>query len=420
MTTRAVARPRFFYGYWILLVAFLALFVQSGCGIFAFSLFVRPLQDELGWARGEIMAGFTIFYLVVGISSPFIGRVVDRFGAKRLIVLGAAVTGLGFASLMFISQLWHYYLGYAVVGIGVSAMGQVPTSAVVSTWFRKKRGLAIGIMSMAVGGGGVAITPLVGNLLLPDFGWRIAYLALGIIAWVLVIPVTLLFLKPKPADMGLYPDGVSAAQNEEIVRSLPQSAGGMTLKVALKTHALWLLCVSFFLSTMSNMVMTQSQVPHLQDIGFPVAAAATALSAYSFSSSMGKFTFGWLCDRIQPRYSCAIGLIFQVAGLLLLMNMQGSSPIGMVWLFAILGGFGTGSWLPTMSILSSTTFGLAYYGSIFGVVSMAQGVGTAIGPFIAGTMFDAMGTYHWAFLMFVLTYAISLPAILLLKRPKGG
>ncbi len=136
-------KPKVFYGYWIVVVMFLCIFIHSGCAVYAFSLFVKPLQADLGWGRGEIMVAFTILFLSQGAASPFVGRAVDRYGAKKVISIGALVAGLGFTLLSLMNNLWYFYVICVVIGIGMAAMGVVPASAVVSNWFKRKRGLAI-------------------------------------------------------------------------------------------------------------------------------------------------------------------------------------------------------------------------------------------------------------------------------------
>ena len=416
--THPSKKPRVFYGYWIVLIAFLCLFILSGVGWYAFSLFVKPLEAAMGWSRGEIMAGFTVLFLMIAVTSPFIGRIVDRYGAKRVIVSGAIIVGLGFTFLTQMNHLWHFYLGYAIVGAGLTAMGQVPASALVSNWFQRKRGLAIGIMSTAVGGGGFVMAPIVGSYLIPNYGWRPSYFALAVITWVLIIPLALLIIKMKPSDIGLYPDGAEAPA-PTLNQTLPSAPVGLTLKLALATPAFWLIAVSYFCSNTSQVGAIQNQVPYLQDIGFPVATVASALGTVGLSSAVGKLTFGWLCDRIQPKYACTIGICFQIVGLLILMSVGPTTPVSLIWMYAILMGFGAGSWLPTMSMLTSYTFGLVSYGAIFGVVSMFQSAGTAIGPSMGGFMYDIMNTYHWAFIIFLVLYLIALPAVLLIRRPSA-
>jgi len=409
--------PKVFYGYWIVAVAFLCLFIFSGCGFYAFSLFVKSLQTDLGWGRGEIMAAYTAFFLTMGVASPFVGRLVDRYGTKKVISIGAFIGGIGFILLSLTDNLWLFYLGYAVIGIGMAAMGTVPTSAVVSSWFKKRRGLAIGIMSVGVGIGGLALAPLVGGYLIPNFGWRAAYLALAVLMWVL-IPLALLVIKEKPADMGLYPDGAEAPGGVAEAKTSLSSSEGLSLKMALATSTLWLMAVSFFINGFCQNGIIQNQVPHLEDIGFPITAAVTALGVVGLGSAIGKFGFGWLCDQIQVKYACAIGLVFQIAGHIVLMNVGATSSPALIWLYAVLMGLGIGGWLPTMSMLTSTNFGLASYGAIFGATTFMQLSGGATGPLMAGYIYDTLNTYYRAFIIFLTLYVIGILATLAIRRPK--
>jgi len=412
-------KPGVFYGYWIVGCAFSFSFIQTGCGLAAFSLFTKPLQADLGWGRGGIMIAFTIFMVIQGVLGPLVGRVVDRYGVKRVIGIGAMVTGLGFVLLSQISNLWEFYLSYTVVGIGMTAIGPIPASAVVSNWFERKRGLAIGIMSSGVGIGTLVVSPLIGGYFIPNLGWRASYLALALITWVVLIPLALWVVKTKPADMGLYPDGIEAPKAVNVTPASPSAASGQTLKTALATPTLWLISTVFLLSCFSLSGVMQNQVPHLQDIGFPAVTAATVLGVVGLGSAIGKLGFGWLCDRIPAKYACAIGLMLQMVSIIIFISVEPASPMAIIWLYAIIFGLGIGSWLPTSSILTSTNFGLANYGAIYGVVNLFLHTGTATGPLLAGYMYDAMNTYHWAFIILLTLYAVTLPAILVLRRPKS-
>jgi len=414
--SRFSKRPRVFYGYWMIAVTFLCLLMMSGAGNFVYSLFVNPLETDLGWNRGDIMVGFTIFFLMMGAASPIVGRIVDRHGARKVIPAGALVMGIGFVLLSLMNERSLFYFGYFLVGTGAAAIGPVPTSAIVSNWFRKKRGTAIGLMSAGIGAGGVVLSPIVGRLI-PEVGWRNSYLALAVIVWVSIIPLSLLVIRTKPAEKGLYPDNLAPAGTATANESLVSDSSGLTLKMALSTSAFWLMAVAFLLSNFSNMGAVQAQVPYLNDIGFPIGTAATALGAVGLGSGGGKFFFGWLCDQIAPKYACAIGLCLQLVAIIMLMSVGPASPMAMVWLYTLMLGFGLGSWFPTMSIMVSANFGLAYYGVIFGVVNLAQSLGTGSGPLLAGYLYDSMRTYHWAFVIFASLYAIALPAILMVRRP---
>ena len=411
-------KPKVFYGYWIVAVAFLCLFIMSGCVFYAFSLFVKPIQADLGWSRGEIMAAFTVFCLVQGVTAPFIGRVVDHYGARKVIPIGALIAGIGFVFLSLMHNLWDFYTGWAVVGIGMAAMGPVPATTIVSNWFQKKRGLAIGIMSTAVGVGGLALAPLVGGYLIPNFGWGTSYLVLALLTWVLIIPLALLVMKTRPSDIGLYPDGIETPEAVAVTEALPSASRGLTLRMALATSAFWLITLSFLSNGFSQHGTILNQVPHLEDIGFPAATASATLGVVGLGSTIGKIGFGWLCDWIPAKYAFAIGLGLQLVSIIILINVEPAWPPATIWLYAIIFGLSVGSWLPAMSMLISTNFGLASYGAIFGMITLVHSIGGAIGPLMAGYMYDTMNTYDWAFIIFLALCAVAIATILAVRRPK--
>ena len=414
----APGRRRPFYGYYLVAVTFLFMILFSGCGVFAFSLFVRPLEASLGWGRGQVMAGFTLFYLMVGLASPIVGRFVDRYGVRPVIPVGAALMGLGFVLVSRMSELYLFYLGYVIIGVGAAAMSLVPCSAVISNWFKRKRGTAVGLMAGGIGAGGVVMAPFVGYML-SHFDWRAAYLSMGILIAAVAIPLSLGVIRTRPADMGLYPDGDRAPVGEPADETLEGGEkNGFALKQALMTPTFWLIAVAFAMSNFANMGTIQAAAPFLEDIGCPTATAATVIGAIGLGSGVGKVLFGWLCDRIRANRACAIGIALQLTGVLLMLTVHPDSPVAAVWTYALLLGLGVGAWLPTLSMLASVNFGLLYYGAVFGALNLAQSLGTATGPLFSGTVHDVTGAYLIAFTTAAVLLAIAIPAILLVKRPK--
>ena len=408
-----------FYGYWIVLAAFLCNIITFGCGFYAFSLFVTPLQQQLGWGRGDVMLGFTIFFLTTGFVAPQAGRLVDKYGARVVMSAGAAVAGIGFVVLFSMSALWHYYLGYAIVGLGMAGTGQIPTSAVVSNWFEKRRGAAVGLMASGVGVGGLVLSPVVGAYLLPTLGWSKAFLVLAILCWVVIIPLAVLVIRTRPEEKGLQAYGAAPRMaGGDAGRTVLKS--GVTLKVAMATMTFWLIVVTYLLSHFAQVGAIQSQVPFLEDAGFPVAVSAGALGAVGLFSAFSKFGFGWLCDRIQAKHALAFGLVLQTVSIVVLMNIDAGSPAWLAWLYAITMGLGIGSWLPTMSMLVSGYFGLKHYGSIFGAVTIPYSVGSAVGPLVAGRMYDSSGSYDQVFVLFLSLFMVSIVTILVSRRPTLG
>ncbi|OGO21875.1 MAG: hypothetical protein A2144_04785 [Chloroflexi bacterium RBG_16_50_9] len=409
-------KPRIFYGYWILAACFFITACGVGCSYLSFSFFVTPLQAAMGWSRGEIMAAFTIFLMCMGTSGTLAGRMVDRYGARKVIPVGAFVITIGLAVLSRMDSLWQYYIIYAVIGISSAAIGIVTLSCVVSHWFSKRRGMAIGIMSMGVGASGVIFAPLIAVILLPNLGWSHTYLALAAIFGAVAIPLSLFVIKNKPADLGLFPDGMEAHDTVSIAAASAAAAEGSSLKTALATPAFWLIASSVIL-THAHAGISQSVVPHLGDLGFPAGIAASTISITSITSTSSMFFFGWLCDRIPVKFACVIGLGAMALGILILINVEPESPVWMVWLYAVIFGFGMGSWMPTMSMLTSTSFGLASYGAIFGMMTLFQNLGGAGGPLLAGYLFDVMNTYHWAFIIILGLVLLAVPLVMLVRRP---
>jgi len=365
------------------------------------------------------MIALSIYLAVQTVASPLVGRMVDRYGARKIIAFGTMISSLSLILISRTHALWLFYAGYALFGAGHVTSGHVPTSAIVSNWFQKRRGTAIGIMGVGIGAGGLVMAPLVGNYFIPSFGWSKSYLILGVLSGVITIPLALMVIRTKPADMQLYPDGVESAEAETLAQPLPLTSNGFTLRMVLATSAFWLIAVSYLVSSFSFAGILQNQVPYLEGTGFPITIAATAFGAVGLGSAVGKFGFGWLCDQIRPKYACSIGLALGLAAILTLMNVNPASPPAMIWLYAIIMGLGVGSWLPTMSMLTSTAFGLTSYGAIWGLITCIHGAGSTVGPMVVGYIYDTTGNYNQAFIIALALLAVAIATILAMRRPKS-
>lgn len=280
---------RFNYGWLIVGITLYSNLIFSGCIYFAFSLFIKPLQVEFGWARSTLMAAFTFTYLTIAFSSPFAGKAMDRYGPKIVMSFGAVVMALGYVSLVWLKTPIHYYLSFMTIGLGATAMGPVCSTAVVSQWFEENRGLAIGVMSIGIGLGGLIIAPLIGGYIIPKMGWKAGYLTIGILTATL-IPMVLAFIKTNPQmvddESENYSDENGTASSQTTI-----ALADWTLRSALPTTAFCFIAGSFMISQFSCTGSIQSQVPHLQDIGFPVATASAALGVLGLVSMFSKLFF---------------------------------------------------------------------------------------------------------------------------------
>lgn len=412
-------QPKISYGHWVLVAGFLTLFVVSGVGFYSFGLLFKPIQEEFNWARAETSAAFTVFYIAQALCSPFIGRLTNRYGPKKIITLGALATGFGLMLLSLITNLTHFYAAYAVMGLGASAMGMIPVSAVISEWFVKNRGAVMGVASSGVGAAGLVLAPIVGTLLIPSLGWRMTYQVLALLTWVPVVTIVQLVMKASPRDVKLRSDSVETSKIAENPGNMSQSSGEWRLKAALRTSTFWFIVGAFIMYNIAQVGTIQHLVNHLTDIGFSAASAATALSYIGLGSTIGKFLFGYLSDRLAAKLCTAISFLLVLAATAILITVDSTSSLVVVWLYALVMGLGVGGWAPLTSVLTSQNFGLANYGVIYGVVSLFVNVSTGVGPIVFGYVYDATQAYYWAFIASLALCSAAIAIILALQRPRA-
>ena len=404
------------YGHLIIAGCFVCGIISNGTGLSVFGIFIKVLQDDMGWSRTDIMTAYALFVLAIGTTSPFIGRIVDRRGARAVLAAGSLATSLGLLTFWQMERLWHFHVGNLLLGAGTAATGPLTLSFIISNWFVRHRGRAIGIMSMGVSLSAVAFAPLIAVRLLPELGLKPTYLALALINAGVLLPLAAFLIRTRPADMGLPPDG-GAFPAKRTGQTAAPTAGGLSLKAAVATPAFWLLGL-YLVMNHSYMGVLQSMFPHLADLGFPPGIGATALGLISICATFGMFFFGWLCDRLPVRHVAAAGLGTLATGISLLICVGPQAPAGFVFLHATIMGFGVGCWLPALSMLAGRTFGMAHYGAVYGLLSLFQHIGGAGGPLLAGYVFDATGSYHRAFFLILLLQLLAMPVVLSVKTPR--
>ena len=391
--------------------------LSAGCGPISFSFFVTSLEKSLEWSRTEIMTAFTIFFICSAISGPFAGRLVHHYGARKVISIGILVACSGYALLSQTSQHWHFYIGYALVGIAVASTGPVITTLVISNWFIRRRGMAIGALSTGPGTAGLLFTPLVIIYLLPNLGWSNTYLIYAAVSGVIGIPLAALVIRTGPADMKLLADGKATFESAGINTDTAISTRGVSFGNAVTTQAFWLVGFAIlFVST--HMGVMQSQVPHLEDLGFSPGIVASTMSIVAVTSAMGPLLFGWLSDRIKVKSTAIISIALITISIVILVQVTASTPSWFIWTYAVLLGLGVGGWMPTMSLLTSTNFGLLAYGTIYGALNAFQSIGAAIAPIFSGYFYDTRGTFELAFILTAVLVALGIPVIMAIRRPK--
>ena len=399
-------KPRFFYGYTIVLAGFVTQ-LMGWSVIQTFGVFFNPLLDEFGWTRTLISGAVSMNFLLYGLFSLVAGRLGDRFG-PRLVMTGCGVfLGLGCLMMSQIGEAWQLYLIYGlIVAIGISGSDVVVLSN-IAHWFVKKRGMMSGIAKVGAGAT-IFIMPLIARWLISLYGWRDAYIILGSAVLVLLVLIAQLFRR-DPREMGLAPDGAK----EINAGDLDSVNAGLTMGEAMRTRQFWMFCAVSMFTYFCVHTTTVHIVPHSIALGIPAMSAAGVLSSIGAASMVGRVMMGSIGDRIGNRMAMVICYATMTLGLFWLQIVTGEA--WMLYLFGVLYGFAHGAFFALISPMVAELFGLRAQGSILGITILVGTFGGSIGPLLAGNMFDTTGTYLPAYLICAFLAAMALVFMLLLR-----
>ena len=409
MPSTGSKKPRFFYGYIIVLVVFLAIAVFEGI-MYSFGVFLKPLIAEFGWTRAMTSGAYSLHFFLWAVLAVVAGRLNDKFGPRRVATVCGVLFGLGHILMSQISTLWQLYLLYGVmIAMGMSG-GFVPLTSTVARWFTKRRGVMTGITISGVGVGVIVVPPLASHLIV-SYGWRTSYLIIGVAALAL-ITLAAQFLRRDPAQMGLLPYGEGEVEAE----SPNLEAEGASLLQAIRTGQFWMLGAIFFCQGFGQLVAMTHIVPHATDLGISAIVAANILAIIGGVSIAGRIGIGRASDRIGNKLSFIISFIlFSVAFLWLLVTKE----LWMFHLFAVIFGLAYGGLVTLMSPVVAELFGLRAHGAILGTIFSIHLIGCAIGSLMAGWIFDITSSYHLAFLVCAILSIIALIITSRLKPARG-
>jgi MFS family permease len=410
---------RLFYGWWIVGASFVVLLVTVGVGLYAPPVFLVPLQEQFGWSRAAIAGGSALAAVMVGFVSPLVGVWIDRYGSRKVMTAGALVMAAAFALLSQVTALWQLYALNLAAALGMTCVAWIPNQTLISNWFDRKRGLAMGIALAGIGFGGLAMAPVAG-LLIDRLGWRLAFACLSSLIFFVVIPVTLALVRSLPADMGLLPDGElptarspgSTIHGECEAQAVP----GLTLSDAVQSRAFWVLSLGQFLWTFGSMSVIGHLVAFLRDVGFESSVAASSLGIAIGISVVGRLSFGYFADLFTKKAIMVTALLLHGASVFCLLGIQ--SP-GALLAFVTLFGLGIGGGAVLVPLLVGECFGLLSFGRILGMVMISATLGAAVGPVLTGWIYDVTGVYRFAFLLHIAAFATAALVISLLRRPQG-
>jgi MFS family permease len=410
-----VSGTRLFYGWWVVSASFVILLITVGVGLYVPPVFLVPLQEEFGWSRAAISAGGAIAALVIGGVSPLAGAWVDRYGARKVMTAGALLMGAAFASFGMIRSLWHLYALNVVGAAGTACVAWIPNQTLVSNWFVKRRGVAMGVALAGIGFGGLLMSPFAA-LLIERLGWRLAYATLGGLVLVPVVATILALVRSRPADLGLWPDDVlPAADPDADPGDDPAAADGLDLPDTLRSSAFWVFSLVNLLSVFASISIVAHLVAFLRDSGFEGDTAASVLGLTVGASVLGRVLFGVLADRFPKKLIMSAAMIVYAGAMLCLFDVRAGVTLPA---FVLLFGGALGGAAVLVPLVVGECFGLRSFGKILGLVMIGATLGAAAGPILTGWIFDVTGSYRLAFVMHTASFAIAAVAILWLRAPR--
>jgi len=376
---------------WIV-VAGVFFMVAASCGsIYSFGVFFVPILKEFGWSRSVVSGIVFCFGIAYAITIPLIGIAADRFGYKWISILTMGMMGAGFILGSFASSIWQMYLFIGLLpGIGACAAIPLPIS-LISHWFVKRQGLALGISSAGIGVG-AAIMPLLIAYIETQAGWRMAMLTLGTLILLTYIPIALFVMKlPQKGYVEAY-EGLTQVQTQKVtINRKPDT----TLFQALKTKYFWSLFIIFGFTILCLGLILTHLVPYARDTGISPLTAASLLTIVGFFSIAGRLAAGFISDRCGAPKVLFWALLLQ--GIMMLWIPRIDS-LGLFYTFALFFGVAYGANLVMIPTLTANIFGVKSMGAIYGSLSVADGIGFAFGPLLAGYLFDLSGNYNSAFI----------------------
>ena len=442
-------RPRIFYG-WLIVAAAAAMMVySSGVWFYGFPIFYKALLSEFGWSRATGAAIVSLARLEGGLEGPIIGWLVDKFGPRKLAIIGAVIFGVGFLLMsvvtsisigpIHISALIVFIFLYAgVMSVGRNTGFGHAAMAAINAWFIKKRSRAFSLYSLGAGGSGATVFALAWAV--NSFGWRPAAFMAGIGIFLICIPLALV-LRHKPEQYGYLPDGeepgedsastngiqplanetASATASQEMEHGRRSSAKvewpeyDFSVKETLATLAFWMLILGFAARSISMTSIVVHEVAYLTDIGIPLTQAGAALGGMVFISMIGRFGFGMLGDYVDKRYLFIATYLMQAIGILILDNVTGMAT---VWVFVVIYGIAYGGAIPLSFSIVGEYFGRKNYATIRGYMQFFLIPATLVGPIYAGLVFDLTDSYHIAFMSFIVSLLAGTVFIFFARRPR--
>jgi len=408
----------FYYGWLIVAITMVAGILAAGVSNITMAVVLKPISDDLGWSRSLTAAAITLGALSGGVLSPLFGPLVDRYGPRFLLPLGAGLVGLLAIGVSRSTEPWQFYATFVPARALTEFLlcGMIAFTA-VANWFHLKRPRVMGLVAMATPLGS-AVLSLVYQFFVTHYGWRSAFLALGVALWLLVVVPGLAFLRRQPEDLGLFPDGIAPPEpptgrfEKNAERDEQEPYWGRA--DARRTATLWLLVASGFLAAIGTGGTAFHTAAYFTDVNIAPALAASAVSLMALCGALGNGLWGALAERIDARRLSVMTMLLAAVSVVFLTKVEG--PRG-VFAFAILFGTNARGAAVLTQVLIGQYYGRRSFGAISSILDPFHKGGLGLGALIAGLAYDFAGNYQAILVIFGATYTLSGLLVFLARRP---
>ena len=381
-----------------------------------FGAFFDPIIEQFGWSRAITSAAISLQRTESGMVSPFVGYFIDRFGPRKVMMVGILVTGAGFILLGRINSLWQFYAAFAMITLGMSVGTWMVVTTAVANWFVALRTRALALTSAGSALGGLLVPVVIWLIATTD--WRTALMLIGVGFWIIGIPAAIV-MRRRPEDHGLLPDGQTSDERVgEATADSDRTPGqqgevSFTVHQALLTRSFWQMALAMG-SGQLVMSATVHQIPAITSFGFSRETAGVVMLAVSLMSLAGRIVSGFAGDLVDKRKVIAAAFALQLVGTLIFAYT--STPLHLAG-FVVCWGIGFGSSIPVRFALLADYFGRRHFGSVMGIMMTASALFGIAGPVFVGWMYDVRGNYRDPYIVLALTVLVAIPLVLGLTRP---
>ncbi len=412
---------RFYYGWIIVAVCFLCWLVVDAFGFYTFGLYIVPINKELGWSSMTITGAMTVRMITAAFIGPFVGYITDKkYGARVLMTIGIFVAGTTTFFISYVQKPWEFYLLYGIIGaLGMIGFGGLVTHTTIAKWFIRMRGRAMGIATLGVSVSGMLFIPIT-HYMIEHHGWRNSLRVMGIIILCTALIPAIVFIRRRPEDIGLKPDGDDSHNMPESDKNSFQTTDikslsySWTPKEALRTKTLWILLAAFNVTGLSLTGIMVHFYPYMKAKGIKMDVAAASMTLFAVCCAIVKIPWGLMAEKFPVRYCVIVVFSGSAFGMFVLLNAQ--TPF-FIFVYAIIYGIALGGMIVLREVLFADYYRHEFLGTIRGIVMPINVLFMSASPILAAWLYETFGNYQVPYTVFLCTFLLGAFLMFFAKPP---